>query len=144
MSEALFTELDGIFDSYRQELEACARKQSPAAGLFGVGHSIKDDACHDRFDERIRQFVSDAASRVSSGEARQIIRRLYTEADLREYPLSAKWMMIAAERHILLLIPVLGGSDAAELAGHPGNYVVGANIAGFKKVADAMLAQGIV
>ena len=28
--------------------------------------------------------------------------------------------------------------------GQPGNYVVGANIAGFNKVADAMMAQGIV
>ncbi|MHC9840684.1 NADP-specific glutamate dehydrogenase, partial [Corynebacterium diphtheriae] len=28
--------------------------------------------------------------------------------------------------------------------GHEGDYVVGANIAGFKKVADAMLAQGVI
>lgn len=35
-------------------------------------------------------------------------------------------------------------ADAAEKYGHKGNYVVGANIAGFEKVADAMLAQGIV
>jgi len=33
---------------------------------------------------------------------------------------------------------------AAEVYGHPGNLVVGANIAGFKRVADAMLAQGVV
>ncbi len=33
---------------------------------------------------------------------------------------------------------------AAKEAGHPGNYVMGANIAGFKKVADAMMAQGLV
>ena len=33
---------------------------------------------------------------------------------------------------------------AAEKYGYPKNYVVGANIAGFVKVADAMLAQGIV
>ena len=33
---------------------------------------------------------------------------------------------------------------AAAKYGHPGNYVVGANIAGFKKVAEAMMAQGIV
>ena len=33
---------------------------------------------------------------------------------------------------------------AAEKYGHKGNYVVGANIAGFVKVADAMVAQGIV
>jgi glutamate dehydrogenase (NADP+) len=28
--------------------------------------------------------------------------------------------------------------------GQPGNYVAGANIAGFEKVASAMLAQGVV
>lgn len=33
---------------------------------------------------------------------------------------------------------------AAKDHGYPGNYVIGANIAGFMKVADAMLAQGIV
>ncbi len=34
--------------------------------------------------------------------------------------------------------------DAAVNYGAPGNYVAGANIAGFVKVADAMMAQGIV
>ena len=34
--------------------------------------------------------------------------------------------------------------DAAAEYGKPGNYVVGANIAGFVKVADAMLDQGLV
>jgi glutamate dehydrogenase (NADP+) len=34
--------------------------------------------------------------------------------------------------------------EAAEEYGHPGNYVAGANIAGFIKVADAMLDQGLV
>ncbi len=35
-------------------------------------------------------------------------------------------------------------ADAAKEYGYEGNYVMGANIAGFKKVADAMMAQGIV
>ena len=34
--------------------------------------------------------------------------------------------------------------DRAKEYGHEGNYVMGANIAGFMKVADAMMAQGIV
>ena len=34
--------------------------------------------------------------------------------------------------------------DASKEFGLEGNYVAGANIAGFKKVADAMKAQGIV
>jgi glutamate dehydrogenase (NADP+) len=33
--------------------------------------------------------------------------------------------------------------DAAEQYGQPGNYVVGANIAGFIKVAEAMIDQGV-
>jgi len=34
--------------------------------------------------------------------------------------------------------------EAAERYGRPGDYVVGANAAGFTRVADAMLAQGLV
>jgi glutamate dehydrogenase (NADP+) len=34
--------------------------------------------------------------------------------------------------------------EKAEAYGAPGNYVVGANVAGFLKVADAMLEQGVV
>ncbi|MFX1253351.1 MAG: NADP-specific glutamate dehydrogenase [Promethearchaeota archaeon] len=34
--------------------------------------------------------------------------------------------------------------DAAEQYGHPGNLVVGANIAGFLKVANSMLDQGVI
>ena len=34
--------------------------------------------------------------------------------------------------------------NAAEECGHTGDLVVGANIAGFKKVADVMLAQGLI
>ena len=33
--------------------------------------------------------------------------------------------------------------DAAKKCGQEGNYVVGANVAGFLKVAEAMLAQGV-
>jgi glutamate dehydrogenase (NADP+) len=34
--------------------------------------------------------------------------------------------------------------QTAERFGEPGNYVMGANIAGFLKVANAMLEQGLV
>ena len=34
-------------------------------------------------------------------------------------------------------------ASAAKKYGFDGNYVVGANIAGFEKVADAMIAQGV-
>jgi len=46
-------------------------------------------------------------------------------------------------RHIMSTIHKNAWGTAAEY-GHPGNLVVGANIAGFVKVADAMLDQGVV
>ncbi len=46
-------------------------------------------------------------------------------------------------RHIMSTIFKNAWGTAAEY-GHPGNLVVGANIAGFVKVADAMLDQGVV
>ena len=45
-------------------------------------------------------------------------------------------------RQIMSGIYENAASTAAEY-GQPGNLVMGANIAGFRKVADAMLAQGI-
>jgi glutamate dehydrogenase (NADP+) len=38
----------------------------------------------------------------------------------------------------------LSAHEAAKTYGCEGNYVIGSNIAGFTKLADAMLAQGIV
>ena len=44
-----------------------------------------------------------------------------------------------------LMINITHNMDAAAKEyGHEGNYVMGANIAGFKKVVEAMQAQGIV
>jgi len=44
-----------------------------------------------------------------------------------------------------IMIDIFKSADrAAKEYGTPGNYVAGANIAGFLKVADAMMAQGIV
>jgi glutamate dehydrogenase (NADP+) len=45
--------------------------------------------------------------------------------------------------HIMVTIHK-NAADTAKEYGQPGNYVLGANIAGFVKVADAMLDQGLV
>jgi glutamate dehydrogenase (NADP+) len=46
--------------------------------------------------------------------------------------------------HIIMKSIHQTSSQAAEQVGHPGNYVIGANVAGFVKVVDAMLDQGVV
>jgi len=49
-----------------------------------------------------------------------------------------------AELKNIMVTIYTNASQAAEEYGQPGNFVVGANIAGFVKVAKAMLAQGLV
>ncbi len=50
------------------------------------------------------------------------------------------------DNRLLLIMKSIHRSclDAAEAYGRPGDYVMGANIAGFTKVAKAMLAYGVV
>ena len=51
---------------------------------------------------------------------------------------------VDAKLHGIMVDIFAKAADAAERHGVPGNYVAGANIAGFEKVVDAMLGQGIV
>ncbi|BAU26338.1 glutamate dehydrogenase/leucine dehydrogenase [Aneurinibacillus soli] len=51
---------------------------------------------------------------------------------------------VDAKLHQIMVNIYRNSVKAADEYGHPGNLVVGANIAGFLKVADAMMAQGII
>lgn len=56
------------------------------------------------------------------------------------------WSFDYTERRLAEIMSNIHDScaETAEEYGSPGNYVLGANIAGFQKVADAMLAFGVV
>ena len=58
--------------------------------------------------------------------------------------LSWSFEEVDAKLHSIMINIYNNASGAAEKYGMPGNLVAGANIAGFLKVADAMLAQGVV
>ena len=51
---------------------------------------------------------------------------------------------VAEKLHTIMVNIFAKAADAAERYGVAGNYVAGANIAGFEKVVEAMLGQGIV
>ncbi len=57
-----------------------------------------------------------------------------------------RWDFEASEEklHTIMKDVHRAAFEAAEHYGSPGDYVVGANAAGFKRVADAMIAQGII
>lgn len=101
---------------YRKELDEAERKHSPADGLLGFGHSIRDDACHERFDERVSHSVSELCAHSPAPEdAAQAVRLLLLRGPDADWQLSAQWMLRAAERHSLPLIDFLSREDAGIL-----------------------------
>ena len=66
--------------------------------------------------------------------------------EMSQNSMRLSWSFEEVDRKLKSIMETIfaNASDAAERYGCPKNYVTGANIAGFVKVADAMLAQGTV
>lgn len=66
--------------------------------------------------------------------------------EMTQNSIRMSWSREEVDGHLLRIMKNIHRSciDASTTYGMAGNYVAGANIAGFIKVADAMLAQGIV
>ena len=56
------------------------------------------------------------------------------------------WTRDEVDKRLRMIMQNIHGAclEAADRFGAPGNYVNGANIAGFLKVADSMMDQGVV
>ncbi|MBL0176452.1 MAG: NADP-specific glutamate dehydrogenase [Ignavibacteria bacterium] len=66
--------------------------------------------------------------------------------EMSQNSIRMSWTRDEVDKHLFNIMKSIHESSvkAAEAYGTPGNYVNGANIAGFLKVADAMMAQGVV
>ncbi|OGS12914.1 MAG: glutamate dehydrogenase [Elusimicrobia bacterium RIFOXYA2_FULL_58_8] len=66
--------------------------------------------------------------------------------EMSQNSLRMSWSAEEVDKHLHSIMVNIHSAcvTAAKEAGQPGNYVMGANIAGFKKVAEAMMAQGLV
>ena len=95
-----------------------------------------------------RPSTSSWPRRCSTGRARRPTRAAWPPRGLEmcQNSMRLPWTREEVDKRlhqIMVTIHKNAYNTAAEY-GEPGNYVVGANIAGFVKVADAMLDQGLV
>ena len=108
--------LEQAFSDYWQDIETCRKKYRPTDGLLGFGHGLKDDACHERFDERVKQAVIEMAEAgLTPGQAERVLQTLLLRNDINTWHTTAQWMLIAVQRHALPLIPLLSKEQAASL-----------------------------
>ncbi|MDT8286675.1 MAG: NADP-specific glutamate dehydrogenase [Elusimicrobiales bacterium] len=66
--------------------------------------------------------------------------------EMSQNSIRMSWSREEVDKHLRGIMVSIHNAcvTAAKEAGQPGNYVLGANCAGFKKVAEAMMAQGLV
>lgn len=113
--EQIISTLEQILEEYRRDLEEYAKNRRTLDGVFGFGRSLRNDPCHERFDEKVRKAVEAfAAEEPSPSEAEEAVRFLLSW-EAKDLPDAAKWMLGAEERHSLPLIPRIGKEAADAL-----------------------------
>ena len=93
----------------------------------------------------VRQFV-DAGILFGPGKAANAGGVAVSGLEMVQNAAFSTWNRDEVDARLLSIMVEIHQScvQAADEYDHPGNYVVGANVAGFEKVASAMLAQGVV
>lgn len=108
--------LRGLCEEYLSQVDQLLRDAKPGDGLLGMGKAPQHDPCHDAFDQQVEACVTSAmAEGLSPAEANQLAEVLLLFEREREAPPCASWMLIAAHRHGLQLVPFLAPQAAAEL-----------------------------
>ena len=141
--EEYLAALEQAFLDYRQEIERYEKKRKPTDGLLGFGHSLQDEACHEKLDERVNQTVAEICrSRPAPEDAERAVRLLLARDDMAAWPLAAQYMLRALERHSLPLIPFLSPQAAAAfLKRYAAAYKPWDRLPAQKQVFKALKAQ---
>ncbi|MGI5206047.1 NADP-specific glutamate dehydrogenase [Spirillospora sp. CA-108201] len=90
--------------------------------------------------------LQDAGVAFGPGKAANAGGVAVSALEMRQNASRASWAFSQVEEELLAIMTSIHDTcyETADRYGAPGDYVVGANIAGFERVADAMLAQGLI
>lgn len=147
---AVFTEGKGIWSipcdialpcATQNELDLDDAKELKKNGCFAVAEGANMPSTRgatDYFLENGIYFMPGKAANAG-GVATSAL-----EMSQNSQRLSWTFEEVDEKLHDIMVNIYAKAADAAERYGVSGNYVAGANIAGFEKVVDAMMAQGIV
>jgi glutamate dehydrogenase (NADP+) len=93
----------------------------------------------------VKQFV-DAKILYGPGKAANAGGVAVSGLEMAQNSMRFGWTREEVDNRLRLIMKSIhkASVETAERFGTPGNYVIGANIAGFLKVADAMMDQGVV
>ena len=125
----------------QNELSGEDAKQLLANGVYVIAEGA-NMPCE---PEAVAQFVEQKIL-FGPGKAANAGGVATSGLEMAQNAVFSNWTRDEVDQRLLMIMVSIHRScqEAAEHYGTPGNYVNGANIAGFIKVADAMLDQGVV
>jgi glutamate dehydrogenase (NADP+) len=117
-----------------------------AANLLKGGVTLVAEGANMPTDvDGVQQFV-DAGILYGPGKAANAGGVAVSGLEMAQNSMRYTWTREEVDNRLRLIMKSIHKAcvETAERFGSPGNYVNGANIAGFLKVADAMMDQGLV
>ena len=116
-------------------------KRIVANGTFAVGEGANMPCTNEAVEYFLEKGVLVAPAKAANAGG---VATSALEMSQNSMRLSWSFEEVDEKLHNIMVDIFKNSRDAAKEYGFEGNYVVGANIAGFIKVADAMVSQGIV
>ncbi len=137
----IIRELDAIIDSSSEGLFACDAQNLVHNGVTTVSEGANMPTTPEGID-----IFLDAGILYGPGKAANAGGVAVSGLEMTQNSMRLSWTREEVDNRLKMIMSSIHKTylDAAEQYGTPGNYVIGANIAGFVKVADAMMDQGIV
>ena len=124
----------------QNELLADDAKMLVANGCYAVGEGANMPSSLEAIDIFLENKILFAPAKAANAGG---VATSALEMSQNSERLSWTFEEVDAKLHDIMVNIYKEMSEAAKEYGYENNFVVGANIAGFKKVAEAMLAQGI-
>jgi len=125
----------------QNEIDEASAKTLVANGVIAVGEGANMPSTMEAVDVFLNNKVLFAPAKAANAGGVAVSALEMSQNSMR---LSWTFEEVDSKLHEIMINIYRQSVKAAEEFGHPGNLVAGANIAGFIKVADAMIAQGVV
>ena len=125
----------------QNEISEASARQLVANGVKAVGEGANMPSTLEAIDVFLKSGVLFGPAKAANAGGVAVSALEMSQNSMR---LSWTFEEVDAKLHQIMKSIYQRSVKAAEEYGHSGNLLVGANIAGFKRVADAMIAQGVV
>jgi glutamate dehydrogenase (NADP+) len=125
----------------QNEIDACSAQTLVKNGVKAVGEGANMPSTLDAINLFLQENVLFAPAKAANAGGVAVSALEMAQNSAR---LSWTFEEVDAKLHQIMRNIYQNSVKAAEEYGYPGNLVVGANIAGFLKVADAMISQGVI